>query len=76
VSNKRNLFEIWKENGEKLLFRAVIDSWDPAKHFVVVEKVTIKNWPYGVAEGRYFFNGKPGERGVIRNAGTYRWVRG
>lgn len=62
-SEKKNIFELWKESGEKLPFAAVIDSWDPVEHFVVVEEVLIKKWPYGEAKGQYFFNGRPGERG-------------
>ncbi len=70
---KKNLFEIWRENGEKLPFMAIIDSWDENKHYALVERIEIKKWPYGNAFGQYFFNGKPGERGLISNAGTYRW---
>lgn len=70
----KNIFELWRENGEKLPFKAVIDSWSEAKgHYALIEKIEIKKWPYGNAYGQYFFNGKPGEKGYIRNAGTYRW---
>lgn len=70
---KKNIFELWRENGEKLPFMAIIDSWDENKHYAVIERIEIKKWPYGNAYGQYFFNGKPGARGPISNAGTYRW---
>lgn len=70
---KKNLFELWRENGEKLPFMAIIDSWDENKHYALIERIEVKNWPYGKAFGQYFFNGRPGERGLIRNSGTYRW---
>ncbi len=69
----KNIFQLWRENGEKLPFKAIIDSWDESKHYALIEKIQIKEWPYGNASGQYFFHGKPGERGQIRNAGTYRW---
>ena len=70
---KKNLFELWREGGEKLPFKVILDSWNETKHYAVVERVEIKDWPYGNAFGQYFFNGKPGEKSAIRNAGTYRW---
>lgn len=73
MHDKKNIFELWKENGEKLPFKVILDSWNEDRHYAVIEKIEIKNWPYGTAYGQYFFNSKPGEKGVIRNAGTYRW---
>jgi hypothetical protein len=71
--DKKNIFELWRENGGKLPFRVVLDSWDGTKHYAVIASVVIKKWPYGNAFGQYFFNGVPGESGLIRNASTYRW---
>jgi len=71
--DKKNIFELWLENWETLPFKVVLDSWDETKHHAVVKSVQIKKWPYGNAFGQYFFQGEPGERGLIRNAGTYRW---
>jgi len=68
----KNIFEIWKENGEKLPFKARKISWCD-KHHVLVEKIEIKKWPYGKVHGQYFFYGKPGEKGAISSAGTYSW---
>jgi hypothetical protein len=74
MHDKQNVFEIWKENGEKLPFKVRIDSWsDRLGHYALIEKIEIGKWPYGKAYGQYFFHGKPGERGQIQNAGTYRW---
>lgn len=73
MHDKKNIFELWRENGEKLPFMAIIDSWDETKHYALIEKIEIKKWPYGNAFGQYFFNGEPGEKGAIRNSGTYRW---
>jgi len=53
--NKGNLFELWKENNESLPFKAILDSWsEAAGNYVLVEKIEIKKWPYGVAYGQYF----------------------
>ena len=70
----KNLFELWREGGEVLPFKAVLDSWsEEAGHYALIEKIEIKTWPYGNAFGQYFFNGLPGKKGIIANAGTYRW---
>lgn len=69
----KNIFELWRENGEKLPIKVIINSWDETKHYALIEKIEIKKWPYGKAYGQYFFYGRPGEKGEIRNAGTYRW---
>ncbi|MDD2753429.1 MAG: hypothetical protein PHT44_02380 [Candidatus Portnoybacteria bacterium] len=71
--DKKNIFELWRENGEKISFIVILDSWNEAKHYAVVEKIEIKNWPFGNAFGQYFFYGKPCKRGLIKNSGTYRW---
>jgi len=72
IHNKKNIFELWRESGQKLPFNAILDSWDDTKHYAVIEKIEPKG-SYGIALGQYFFHGKPGRRGVISNAGTYRW---
>ncbi len=71
--DKKNIFELWRENGEKVPFKVVLDSWDETKHYAVIEEVQVGNWPYGNAFGQYFFYGKPRKKGSIKNAGTYRW---
>jgi len=73
MHNLKNIFEIWRGNGEKLPFKARIDSWCE-KHFVVVERVEIGKWSYGQAFGQYYFYGKPGDKTIIKNSGTYRWT--
>jgi hypothetical protein len=74
MHDRKNIFELWKENGEKLPMKVIIDSWNPNEHYALVERIEIGKWPYGKAHGQYFFHGKPGEIGQIRNAGTYRWI--
>jgi len=70
----KNIFEIWKENGEKLPFKVIRNSWDENKgHFALVKKIEIGKWPYGKAYGQYFYYGKPGIIGIIGCAGTYAW---
>lgn len=72
--DSKNLFELWRENGEKLPFKAVSDSWSESSgHYVLIKSIKIKNWPYGYAIGQYFFYGKPGKIGVIANSGCYKW---
>jgi hypothetical protein len=71
---RNNLFELWKQNNEQLPFKATLDSWsEEAGHYVLIEKIEIKKWPYGTAYGQYFFYGKAGRIGKIDNSGTYRW---
>lgn len=73
---KKNLFEIWKENHQRLPFRAILDSWaEELENYVIVEKIQIDKWPYGKAYGQYFFHGKRDRNGQIDNAGTFRWRR-
>jgi hypothetical protein len=71
-----NIFELWRENGERLPFEVVKSTWSPrAGHYLIVEKVEIKKWPYGTAWGHYHWNGRSAERGQIKAAGTYNWKR-
>lgn len=69
----KNIFELWKDNNERLPFKVRINSWSES-HFAIVEKIEIIKWPYGKAFGQYFFYGKPGKNGLIENSGTYRWT--
>lgn len=69
----KNIFQLWRENGEKVPFQVIKDSWDESKHFAVVERVEIGNWPYGKAYGQYFYNGVPSKKGLISGSGTYSW---
>jgi hypothetical protein len=72
----RNIFELWRENGERVPFDVVKSTWSPeAGHYLVVERVEIKKWPYGTAWGHYHWNGRPTQRGQIKAAGTYNWKK-
>jgi hypothetical protein len=72
----KNIFQLWRENGEHLPFTIGKSTWSAeAGHFLVVEKVEIKKWPYGSAWGRYHWNGVPGPSEKISAAGTYNWTR-
>jgi len=51
INRGKNIFELWKENGEKLPFRIRRDNWLMPDVFILVEKVEIKKWPYGIAHG-------------------------
>jgi len=71
---KKNIFELWRENGENLPFKVRLDSWsDSLGHYALIEDVKVKKWPYGDAFGQYFFYKKPGRKGEIDNSGCYRW---
>lgn len=70
---RKNIFQLWKENGEQIPFKVIKDSWDENKHFAVIERIEIGKWPYGKAYGQYFFHGKAGEKGLISASGTYAW---
>jgi hypothetical protein len=75
MNDGKNIFQIWKDGGEKLPFRVRLDSWSEYRgHYALIEKIEIRKWPYGNAFGQYFFNGVPGRTGQIDNAGTYRWT--
>ena len=70
----KNIIQLWKENGESLPFKVAKSTWSSAAgHYLIVEKVEVKKWPYGDAWGHYHWNGKPSERGKIKAAGTYNW---
>lgn len=70
----KNIFQLWKENGERLPFKVAKSTWSAeAGHYLVVERVEIKKWPYGDAWGQYHWKGKPGPREKIKAAGTYNW---
>jgi len=42
----KNIFQLWKENGERLPFIVARNSWDAASgSYLVVERIEIKNGP-------------------------------
>ena len=80
----KNIFEIWKENGEKLPFKVRRENWTMPDVFILVEKIVIKKWPYGDAFGKSMNKNKDGNEvisdvqyhcpgGKIGCAGCYQW---
>jgi hypothetical protein len=47
-----NVFQIWRESGERVPFAVRRDSWNPESFFIVTS-IEIKKFPYGSASG-YF----------------------
>lgn len=74
--NWKNIFQLWRENGERLPFIVARNSWETAGgSYLVVQRVEIKTWPYGSAWGQYYYRGKPsGPQEKIQVAGTYAWM--
>ena len=81
----KNVFELWKENGERLPFRIKRDNWVNPMVFILVEKITITNYPYGIAKGKSMKIDEGGEevisenqyhckKGIIGCAGCYQWM--
>ncbi len=70
----KNIFQLWRENGERVPFKVAKNTWSAeAGHFLIVERVEIKKWPYGDAWGHYHWGGRPSERKKIDAAGVYKW---
>jgi len=69
----KNIFQIWRENGEKLPVKVHRWTW-PDERYAVVTRVEIKKWPYGKAWGTVYWNSKEYETGEISGAGNYQWV--
>jgi hypothetical protein len=70
----RNIFQLWELNGRTVPFKAIKESWlQSSSHFMLIERVVIKKWPYGFAWGCYVRDGVAGEQQKINGAGTYSW---
>lgn len=80
----KNIFEIWKEKKEILPFKVRRDNWTMPNVFILVEKIIIKKFPYGIAEGKSMTINDKGEEvisenqyhcknGIIGCAGCYQW---
>jgi hypothetical protein len=71
-----NIFELWALNDRTLPMKVVRESWNQAAdHYILVERIAIRKWPYGFAWGRHFRNGVPAEEQKIGSAGSYQWRR-
>ena len=55
----KNVFQLWKEGGERLPFKVIRWTWNPATSTFLVERIEIGKWPYGKAWGRFIRNGVP-----------------
>jgi len=69
----KNVFQLWKEAGEKLPLKVIRWTWNPATSYFLVERVEIGKWPYGHAWGRFVKDGVAGEPEKMKNAGSYQW---
>ncbi|WSH75811.1 hypothetical protein U8Q02_34065 (plasmid) [Rhizobium leguminosarum] len=71
----KNIFQLWRESGEVLPLKVAKSSWSAeAGHFLIVENIEIKTWPYGTAWGQYHWKGIPGVKGEkVNQPGTYTW---
>jgi hypothetical protein len=70
----KNVFQLWKDNGEKLPFKVVRWTWNPRRTVFLVERIEVKKWPYGTAWGRYARDGAQDvEQRQLDNAGSYQW---
>jgi len=69
-----NIFELWELKGRKLPLKVVREWWNQtADHYFLVERIEIRKWPYGLAWGRYFRDGKAGDEQKIPCPGGYQW---
>jgi hypothetical protein len=55
----KNVFQLWKEGGERLPFKVIRWTWNNATSAFLVERIEIGKWPYGKAWGRFIRNGVP-----------------
>jgi hypothetical protein len=46
--------QLWKEGGEKLPFKVIRWTWNPANSAFLVERIEIGKWPYGKHGGDSF----------------------
>ena len=70
---RKNVFEIWRERGEKLPFKVIRWTWNPSTSAFLVERIEIGKWPYGKAWGRFVRNGAVEAPQQLKNAGAYQW---
>ena len=69
----KNVFQLWKEGGERLPFKVIRWTWNPATSTFLVERIEIGKWPYGKAWGRFIRNGVPEVPQQLSGAGSYQW---
>ena len=64
---RKNIFELWRENGEKLPFRVRRVNWTMPDVFILVEEIVIEKWPYGIAYGKSMEINAKGEEVISDN---------
>ena len=71
-TDRKNIFQLWRENGEAVPFKVAKSSWSAeAGHFLIVERVEVKKV---VHRGQYHCNGVPGTKGEkVNQSGTFAW---
>ena len=79
----KNIFQIWKELGEKVPFGVRRDNWSN-EYYTIVERVEIYHYPYGKAYGyptikgeysnHYDYNTEWVNNKVIPCGGCYQWT--
>lgn len=74
VRDWHNIFELWELNGRKLPMKVIRENWnETVDHFLLVESIEIRRWPFGFAWGRYHRNGQAGVTQKIGSSGSYEW---
>lgn len=83
ANDERNIFQIWRDLGEKIPFAVRRRDWSE-RYYTVVEKIEIKKWPYGNAYGYPTENGRKSDHYEYDNgwkkyrlipcAGCYQWT--
>jgi hypothetical protein len=79
----KNIFEIWRDNGETVPFAVRRWNWSD-QYYTIVTKIEIKKWPYGNAYGYPTINGMYSDhynydknwrtKKMIPCAGCYQWT--
>lgn len=84
LMNRKNIFQIWKDLGEKVPFTVRRLNWEP-RYGLLIEKVVIEEWPEGKAFGYPTEEGEPSNYShliypgwrkgdSLPNAGTNQWI--
>jgi hypothetical protein len=69
-----NIFELWELGGRTLPIKIIRQGWyEILDHYMLVERIEIKRWPFGFAWGRYHRSGKAAEYQKIGSAGSFQW---
>ncbi len=82
ITDQKNIFEIWKDNGKRLPFAVRRVNWTN-QYYTIVTGIKIKKWPYGDAYGyptvmgvysdHYEYEREWRENQIIPCCGCYQW---